>query len=93
MPEDRGSSFTPRAWDAGKERFYFAYELEAGGRRIGARSLATGDVAWSVVSDIDPSSMVRGIAETEDLVLLTETHLEAFYATTGARIAVATPDR
>jgi hypothetical protein len=89
LPDDHGSSFTPRAWDVGKERFYFAYELETGGRRIGARSLATGKVAWSAVSDIQPGSIVRGVVETEDLLLLTDTHLEVLYATTGATIAVA----
>jgi hypothetical protein len=89
LPEDRGSSFTPRAFDVGDERFYFAYELEPGGRRIGARSLETGKIAWSVVSEVAPTAMVRAVVETEDLLVLTETHLELLYATTGATLRLA----
>lgn len=90
LPEDSGSSFTPRAFDLDTERFYFAYELEAGGRRVGARSIESGAVAWKAESVTHPESIVRGLAEAEGrLLLVTETHLELRSAASGELLAIA----
>ena len=69
------------------DRFYFAYRLSDGTRRIGARSLFAGNVEWATSSDSHPGAAVQGMTAGDDLLVVSETHVELLDKETGKPLA------
>ncbi len=84
---DDGPTIDIQGYEVDEARFYFAYRLSDGTRRIGARSRLAGNLVWTQTSERHSGAAVQGVSASDHLLVVAETHLELRELETGKQLA------